>query len=96
MADAAQGTGLGVALFEQVRALARGRGIDRIKIVSHPPVEDFCARMDARKVEVQPPSGRVAWERSILVLETGAAPDDTSGVTPLRATRSGRSHTEGS
>lgn len=96
VADAAQGTGFGALLFGHMRALAPGRGIGNIKIVSHPPAEGFYARMGARKVAVQPPSGRVAWERPILVLETGAALGDPSGMPPLGATRSGRSHTEGS
>lgn len=69
VADAAQGRGIGAALFAHMNDHARALGIARVTIVSHPPAEHFYRRMGAERVGTQPPAGRVAWARPILVLD---------------------------
>lgn len=75
VADAAQGRGIGAALFEHMRATARAPGVVSIRIVSHPPALSFYARMGATVVGVKAPAGRVGWERPVLRLEVGAVVD---------------------
>lgn len=77
VADAAQGTGVGSALFEHMCNTARDLGIGKIKIVSHPPAERFYIRMGAQTVGAKAPAGKVSWVRPILVLSL-VAPDDNS------------------
>lgn len=72
VADAAQGTGIGSALFEHMRNTARELGIGTVKIVSHPPSERFYVRMGAVRVGYKAPAGKVSWRRPVLVLDLGA------------------------
>ena len=84
VADKAQGTGIGAILFEHMRNTAQSLGIARVKIVSHPPAERFYTRMGAERIGLKPPSGRVTWSRPILVLDTGAPPNNSFKPKPLR------------
>ena len=68
VADGAQGTGLGAALFDHMRDQARAAGLRTVAIVSHPPSVGFYQRMGAELVGMKPPSGRVSWERPVLRL----------------------------
>lgn len=72
VADAAQGTGLGARLFDDMAATARRMGIDAVKIVANPPAEGFYLRMGARRVGTKRPKGRVTWLQPILYLSLGA------------------------
>lgn len=69
VADAYQGRGVGRMLFLHMTDTARELGIDHVKIVSHPPAEEFYRRMGARPVGVSPPKGRVSWARPTLDLK---------------------------
>lgn len=66
VADHAQGGGLGALLFRHMVVVAREHGFDRVRIVSHPPAEEFYLLMGARRVGTQPARGRVTWERPVL------------------------------
>jgi len=77
VSDAAQGSGIGAILFEHMRHTARQLGLATVKIVSHPPAAGFYARMGAEPAGYQAPSGRVRWERPILVLRLGASSSDS-------------------
>ena len=68
VANEAQGTGVGSALFEYMLAIARRRGLASLKIVSHPPSAGFYERMGAERVGIVTPDGRVTWERPVLSL----------------------------
>lgn len=72
VADAAQGTGLGRLLFDHLKATADALGIDRIKIVSHPPSEGFYRKMGAVRVGVKAPTAKATWARPILELSVAA------------------------
>jgi GNAT superfamily N-acetyltransferase len=85
VADAAQGSGIGALLFEHMRRMACELGVDRVKIVSHPPALRFYTRMGAEVVGMEPPTARVSWERPVLVLDVraprhAAAEPETLGV----------------
>lgn len=66
--DTAQGRGIGALLFSHMRQCALACGTRRVRIISHPPSENFYLRMGARRVGEQPPSGRVTWTRPVLEL----------------------------
>lgn len=70
--DAGQGAGLGRALFDHLKAMADDLGIDRIKIVSHPPSEGFYLKMGAVRVGVKAPTAKATWSRPILELSVAA------------------------
>jgi N-acetylglutamate synthase-like GNAT family acetyltransferase len=72
VADAAQGTGLGRLLFDHLKATAAALGIERIKIVSHPPSEGFYRKMGAVRVGVKAPTAKATWPRPILELSVAA------------------------
>jgi len=84
VADAAQGAGVGAALFEHMRHTALKLGLASVTIVSHPPAARFYARMGAELVGSKPPSGKVRWERPILVLKLGAPSNNSFKPKPLR------------
>jgi len=84
VADAAQGSGVGASLFEHMRHTARKLGLTSVKIVSHPPAARFYARMGAEPAGSKPPSGKVGWERPILVLNLGAPSNNSFKPKPLR------------
>ncbi|MCX5386966.1 GNAT family N-acetyltransferase [Streptomyces sp. NBC_00083] len=71
VADAAQGLGVGRLLIAHMRGEARAAGIDRVRIVSHPPAEGFYLGVGARRtgtVRARPPA--VMWDRPELELPT--------------------------
>jgi GNAT superfamily N-acetyltransferase len=74
VADSMRGSGLGRLLFEHMRAEAANRGIERIRIVSHPPAIGFYEAMGAVRVGVSPPLGKASWSRPILFLSVGFDP----------------------
>ncbi|MEU0331816.1 GNAT family N-acetyltransferase [Streptomyces sp. NPDC006193] len=64
VADDAQGRGIGRRLVEHMRSEARAAGLDRVKVVSHPPAEDFYHRVGAVRTgtaRANPPA--VPWDR---------------------------------
>ena len=68
VSDAAQGLGVGRALFEHVKATARAHGFATVAIGSHPPSVGFYERMGAVRCGVLAPQGQVSWERPLLQL----------------------------
>jgi len=70
VADDQQGRGTGRALIADVVAVARGLGVARIHIVSHPPSEGFYRSVGAEQVGEIPPAGRITWSRPLLCLDT--------------------------
>ncbi|MEU1126876.1 GNAT family N-acetyltransferase [Streptomyces sp. NPDC005899] len=70
--DHAQGRGVGRLLVGHMRAEARQAGLDAVRIVSHPPAEDFYLGVGALRtgtVAAAPPA--VMWDRPELSLRTG-------------------------
>jgi GNAT superfamily N-acetyltransferase len=66
VADAAQGRGVGSALFNHLKEAASSLDIDVIKIVCHPPALGFYLSVGARQEGFVAPRGRVSWERPLL------------------------------
>ncbi|MFI1420792.1 GNAT family N-acetyltransferase [Streptomyces sp. NPDC020731] len=67
VADGAQGRGIGRLLVEHMKAEARAAGLDRVRVVSHPPAEGFYRRVGALPTGTacaNPPA--VAWDRPEL------------------------------
>jgi GNAT superfamily N-acetyltransferase len=67
VADTAQGLGIGARLIAHMLAEARGRGLDSVRVVSHPPACAFYVRMGARRtgtIPAKPP--KVRWDRPEL------------------------------
>ncbi|WP_372350600.1 GNAT family N-acetyltransferase [Streptomyces sp. KL116D] len=67
VADAAQGLGIGRLLVAHMRTEAQAAGLDRVRVVSHPPAEGFYRSMGARRTgtaPARPPA--VAWDRPEL------------------------------
>jgi GNAT superfamily N-acetyltransferase len=69
VADDRQGRGVGRALMADAVAVARGMGLGRIHIVSHPPAEPFYRSVGAERVGEVPPAGRITWSRPLLRLD---------------------------
>ncbi|MET7682332.1 GNAT family N-acetyltransferase [Streptomyces sp. NPDC005423] len=64
VADHAQGRGIGRLLVAHMRSEARAAGLDRVKVVSHVPAEDFYHRVGAVRTGTafaNPPA--VPWDR---------------------------------
>ncbi|MFG3587506.1 GNAT family N-acetyltransferase [Streptomyces sp. NPDC047990] len=64
VADDAQGRGIGRLLVAHMRSEAAAAGVDRVKVVSHVPTEDFYHRIGAVRtgtVLASPPA--VPWDR---------------------------------
>jgi GNAT superfamily N-acetyltransferase len=70
VANDQQRRGIGRALMDDVRAVARQLGLGRLHIVAHLPAEPFYIACGARRVGLIPPAGRVTWTRPHLVLPT--------------------------
>lgn len=67
VADAAQGRGIGRLLVAHMRQEARAAGLDRVRVVSHPPAEGFYRSVGARRTGTAPASPpAVAWDRPEL------------------------------
>ncbi|OIJ94744.1 GNAT family N-acetyltransferase [Streptomyces sp. MUSC 14] len=64
VADEAQGRGIGRMLVAHMQSEARSAGLDRVKVVSHLPAEDFYHRVGAVRIGTalaNPPA--VLWDR---------------------------------
>ncbi|SED44000.1 GNAT family N-acetyltransferase [Streptomyces sp. TLI_105] len=66
VADAAQGLGIGRLLMEHMTGQARAAGLDSVRVVAHPPAEEFYLRTGAVRTGTVPPTGRIHWERPEL------------------------------
>lgn len=66
VADDAQGRGIGRMLMEHMAGEARAAGIRSVKVVAHPPAEDFYLRTGARRTGTVEPTGRIYWARPEL------------------------------
>ncbi|MEV6877913.1 GNAT family N-acetyltransferase [Amycolatopsis sp. NPDC051128] len=67
VADEAQGLGIGARLIAHMLGEAGRRGMDSVRVVSHPPAADFYVRMGARRtgtIPARPP--KVRWDRPEL------------------------------
>ncbi|MFF3484661.1 GNAT family N-acetyltransferase [Streptomyces sp. NPDC002701] len=67
VADRAQGRGVGRLLVAHMESEARAAGIDRVRVVSHPPAEGFYRSVGAVRVgtaSATPPA--VVWDRPEL------------------------------
>ncbi|MFH9010794.1 GNAT family N-acetyltransferase [Streptomyces sp. NPDC017943] len=65
--NGAQGRGIGRLLVAHMKAQARAAGLDRVRVVSHPPAEGFYLSSGARPtgtVPANPPA--VPWDRPEL------------------------------
>ncbi|MFI9061687.1 GNAT family N-acetyltransferase [Streptomyces sp. NPDC053429] len=83
VADDAQGAGVGRLLVRHMTGRARDAGLPGVKVVAHPPAEEFYRRLGARRVGVVAPTPpRIGWERPQLWFDTGAGTPAaaTSGV----------------
>jgi GNAT superfamily N-acetyltransferase len=71
VADSAQGRGIGRLLIEHMVGQAREAGLTDVRVVSHPPAEEFYRRLGAEWVRMVAPSPpKVAWERPELRFTT--------------------------
>ncbi|MFF0423361.1 GNAT family N-acetyltransferase [Streptomyces sp. NPDC004520] len=66
VADAAQGLGIGRLLMEHMTEQARAAGLASVRVVAHPPAEEFYLRTGAVRTGTVPPTGRIHWERPEL------------------------------
>ncbi|MEU9864331.1 GNAT family N-acetyltransferase [Streptomyces sp. NPDC047971] len=66
VADEAQGRGIGRLLMEHMIGQARAAGLASIRVVAHPPAEDFYLRTGARRTGTVEPAGHVHWARPEL------------------------------
>jgi GNAT superfamily N-acetyltransferase len=65
--DGAQGRGIGRLLVDHMRAEAHAAGLDRVRVVSHPPAEGFYRSVGALPVGTVPANlPAVAWDRPEL------------------------------
>lgn len=67
VADQAQGRGIGRLLVAHMRSEARSAGLERVRVVSHPPAEGFYRSVGAVPVGIAsatPPA--VVWDRPEL------------------------------
>ncbi|MEU0009525.1 GNAT family N-acetyltransferase [Streptomyces sp. NPDC006314] len=67
VSDEAQGLGIGRHLVEHMIVQAGEAGLTSVRVVAHPPAEEFYRRMGAKRVgTVAPSPPKVAWERPEL------------------------------
>ncbi|MDX2913277.1 GNAT family N-acetyltransferase [Streptomyces griseiscabiei] len=67
VADEAQGRGIGRLLIEHMTGEAGRAGLTAVRVVSHPPAEQFYRRLGAQPVgTVAPSPPQVSWERPEL------------------------------
>jgi GNAT superfamily N-acetyltransferase len=65
--DGTQGRGIGRLLVDHMKTQARAAGLDRVRVVSHPPAEGFYRSVGALPTgtaSANPPA--VAWDRPVL------------------------------
>ncbi|MFI9168320.1 GNAT family N-acetyltransferase [Streptomyces lincolnensis] len=71
VADDVQGNGVGRLLIEHMITQARAAGLTEVRVVSHPPAEEFYRRLGAERVgTVAPSPPKVDWERPDLRFTT--------------------------
>ncbi|MFI8516868.1 GNAT family N-acetyltransferase [Streptomyces sp. NPDC085481] len=66
VADDAQGLGIGRMLIEHMLGEGRAAGLDSIRVVAHPPAEEFYLRTGARRTGTVRPAGQIHWARPEL------------------------------
>ncbi|MFI8964924.1 GNAT family N-acetyltransferase [Streptomyces sp. NPDC053493] len=66
VADDAQGLGIGRLLIAHMLEEGRAAGLDSIRVVAHPPAEEFYVRTGARRTGTVQPTGRIHWARPEL------------------------------
>ncbi len=72
VADRAQGLGVGRRLVDHMLHRAQDAGAGRVRVVSHPPAEEFYVRMGAVRAATLPPQPpKVTWERPELWFTVG-------------------------
>ena len=73
VADQAQGYGIGRRLVEHMEGEARRLGIERVRVVSHPPAEGFYRSVGARPVGMVPANPpAVMWDRPEFAFLVGS------------------------
>ncbi|MGW5425383.1 GNAT family N-acetyltransferase [Streptomyces sp. NPDC003943] len=75
VADDAQGLGIGRMLMAHMAEQARAAGLDSIRVVAHPPAEEFYVRTGARRTGTVQPTGRIHWARPELRWDLTATAD---------------------
>ncbi|MFD4372136.1 GNAT family N-acetyltransferase [Streptomyces sp. NPDC058486] len=73
VADGAQGLGIGRRLMDHMTGEARAAGLDAVRVVAHPPAEEFYLRTGARRTGTVAASGRIHWDRPELTYDLAAA-----------------------
>ncbi|MFB7589982.1 GNAT family N-acetyltransferase [Streptomyces sp. NPDC056169] len=66
VADSAQGLGIGRLLMEHMTGQAAAAGLVSVRVVAHPPAEEFYLRTGAVRTGSLPPAGRIHWARPEL------------------------------
>lgn len=75
VADDVQGRGIGRLLVEHMLGQARAAGLAQVRVVAHPPAEEFYLRLGAERVRTVVPSPpKVTWERPELRFTTAERP----------------------
>ncbi|MEU2114615.1 GNAT family N-acetyltransferase [Streptomyces sp. NPDC016459] len=69
VADSAQGLGIGRLLMTHMTGQAGAAGLRTVRVVSHPPAEEFYLRTGAVRTGTVPPTGHVHWDRPELRYE---------------------------
>ncbi|WP_137989464.1 GNAT family N-acetyltransferase [Streptomyces vilmorinianum] len=75
VSDEAQGRGIGRLLMEHMVAEGRAAGLTSIRVVAHPPAEEFYLRTGARRTGTIHPTGGIHWARPELRFDLTAAAD---------------------
>ncbi|MEU7022356.1 GNAT family N-acetyltransferase [Streptomyces sp. NPDC046203] len=66
VADDAQGRGIGRLLMEHMIEQGRAAGLTSIRVVAHPPAEEFYLRTGARRTGTVRHAGHIHWDRPEL------------------------------
>ncbi|MFE3071587.1 GNAT family N-acetyltransferase [Streptomyces sp. NPDC059247] len=66
VADGVQGLGVGRLLMEHMTDRARAAGLRTVRVVAHPPAEEFYLRTGAVRTGTVRPTGHVHWDRPEL------------------------------
>lgn len=72
VADDVQGLGIGRMLMEHMIREGRAAGLEAIRVVAHPPAEEFYIRTGARRTGTIQPTGRIHWARPELSFDLTA------------------------
>ncbi|NJP73631.1 GNAT family N-acetyltransferase [Streptomyces sp. C1-2] len=71
VADDVQGRGVGRLLIKHMITQAKAAGLTEVRVVSHPPAEEFYQRLGAVRVgTIAPSPPKVDWERPELRFTT--------------------------